>query len=199
MISHREFVEPGTNWEGPAADGSEAFHMLTQQGLLPRHCLLDFGCGALRVGRWLIPFLNKGNYFGIEPNLWLVEMARLEEMSEEAFAAKRPTFDGNEDFRLDVFDRRFDYVLISDIFMHAADHQIDTILEGVSQVLEPGGVCILDMLVDSKSSPHWWTWWVYPHVIKHQVSCLQKNGLRCAEVGATERQYHTVVWFRLEK
>lgn len=200
VVSHRDFVAYGTNWEGPAADGTDAMQVLKDQGLLPQHRLLDFGCGPLRVGRWLIDYLKPNHYFGIEPNLWLVEMARLEEVRPRDWKMRRPIFDDNGDFNFNPFGRRFDYVLIADLLMHAADHQISTMLESASQVLKPEGICIADMLV----GPCWLREeWLYPGVGNHEVACLQKAeskaGLRCTEVGSTQRKYNEVTWFRIER
>ena len=44
-----------------------SFGLLSVLGLRERHRLLDIGCGSLRVGRVLIPYLGRGNYVGIEP------------------------------------------------------------------------------------------------------------------------------------
>src|ERR1700690_1184571 len=40
------------------------FNILTGLGLKPEHSFLDIGCGPLTVGIRLIPYLNRGNYFG---------------------------------------------------------------------------------------------------------------------------------------
>lgn len=42
------------------------FTALLQAGLKPHHCVIDFGCGTLRLGRHLIPFLDPGNYWGLD-------------------------------------------------------------------------------------------------------------------------------------
>src|SRR6185312_1001449 len=39
---------------------------LRGQGLLPRHSLLDYGCGVLRGGIPLIRYLDAGNYVGLD-------------------------------------------------------------------------------------------------------------------------------------
>ena len=42
--------------------------MLLAAGLRETHRIADLGCGLLRVGRLLIPYLLPGRYYGMEPN-----------------------------------------------------------------------------------------------------------------------------------
>jgi hypothetical protein len=50
--------------------------LLLVAGLRDTHRLVDIGCGSLRAGRMLLPYLRPGRYFGVEPNSWLVERER---------------------------------------------------------------------------------------------------------------------------
>jgi len=40
--------------------GATQFRLLTTLGLREHHAVLDFGCGSLRAGRLLIPYLLEG-------------------------------------------------------------------------------------------------------------------------------------------
>ena len=62
---YRAYVGPPEDYDLVAA---MTFNLLTTLGLRQHHSLLDVGCGSLRIGRLLIPYLNRGKYFGIEPN-----------------------------------------------------------------------------------------------------------------------------------
>jgi hypothetical protein len=46
--------------------GCEEFEILLGLGLKPEHVCIDFGCGSLRVGQHLIPYLNAGQYWGLD-------------------------------------------------------------------------------------------------------------------------------------
>ena len=86
---YRAYVGPPEDYDLIAA---MTFNLLTTLGLRQHHSLLDVGCGSLRIGRLLIPYLNRGKYFGVEPNEWLVDEGIRRELGETLVQIKRPTF-----------------------------------------------------------------------------------------------------------
>ena len=58
---HRDVV--GGLWDEL---GALQFDFLRAQGLEPPDRLLDVGCGALRAGVKLVPYLEPGGYYGID-------------------------------------------------------------------------------------------------------------------------------------
>ena len=113
---YRAYVGPPEDYDLIAA---MAFNLLTTLGLRQHHSLLDIGCGSLRIGRLLIPYLNRGKYFGVEPNEWLVDEGIRRELGETLVQIKRPTF-----FFSDSPDTisqakiAFDFALAQSIFSH---------------------------------------------------------------------------------
>src|SRR5438477_9754533 len=85
---YRAYVGPPEDYDLIAA---MTFNLLTTLGLRQHHSLLDIGCGSLRIGRLLIPYLNRGKYFGIEPAEWLVAEGIKDELSETVIHTKPPT------------------------------------------------------------------------------------------------------------
>ena len=84
---YRAYVGPPEDYDLIAA---MTFNLLTTLGLRQHHSLLDIGCGSLRIGRLLIPYLNRGKYFGVEPNEWLVDEGIRRELGETLVQIKRP-------------------------------------------------------------------------------------------------------------
>lgn len=122
--------------------GAQQFMVLVGVGLRDDHYLLEIGCGSLRAGRFFIPYLKKGHYFGVEPDQGLVSDGILNELGQDAMKVKAPTFDPEPDFRLTKFGRSFDYLLAQSIFTHAPVRQVTRCLMEAMAVLPEGGMFV---------------------------------------------------------
>lgn len=78
----------GGDWENY---GRLQADFLIAQGLRPEHRLLDFGCGTGRLARMIVPYLNVGNYTGVEISAKARAHAR-ELALEQGWADKSPNF-----------------------------------------------------------------------------------------------------------
>jgi len=169
--AHRRFVGPEGEYDLSAAS---QFNLLTLLGLREHHTLLDVGCGSLRAGRLFITYLQPGNYFGIEPESWLVESALRTELGPDFARVKRPTFDDNRDFALGVFGRTFDFVLLSSIFSHAAPHQVRTCLAEARLVMTPTSLLVASFTPGP--SDYDGDAWVYPGMVTYRLESLRALG-----------------------
>ena len=79
-LDYKRFVGPSDKYD---LASSMQFNLLTTLGLRDQHKLLDIGCGSLRAGRLFIPYLQSGNYYGIEPEKWLVSEAIQNELGKD--------------------------------------------------------------------------------------------------------------------
>jgi SAM-dependent methyltransferase len=120
--------------------GATQFRLLCALGLRASHRLLDFGCGSLRAGRFFITYLDAGNYFGIEPNRWLIEEAIEQQVGRDLIRLKQPRFDHNDRFETAVFDGDFDFVVAQSIFSHTGPDLVRKGLAGFRAVLAPSGL-----------------------------------------------------------
>ena len=69
---------------------------LVREGLYPFSKVLDIGCGCLRAGYWLVRLLDRGCYFGIEPNVAMLKAGIDHLLTPEIVESKRPSFDNND-------------------------------------------------------------------------------------------------------
>ena len=168
---YRAYVGPPEDYDLIAA---MTFNLLTTLGLRQHHSLLDVGCGSLRIGRLLIPYLNRGKYFGLEPHQWLVEAGIRHELGEEIVQIKRPTF-----FFTDSPDAlvqkgiSFDFVLAQSIFSHCGLDLIRGWLSAISRSLARDGALVATFLPDEKDSAR--TGWVYPECVNYRSATLERT------------------------
>lgn len=131
---HRQFV--GGMWE---EIGALQFEFLKKAGLKPEHRLIDIGCGCLRGGVHLAPYLERGHYFGIDLNASLIEAGKKELLKNPANANKQPDLRVTDKFDLAQFGVQFDYALAISLFTHLYANHIGRCLVEVAKTLAPGG------------------------------------------------------------
>src|SRR6476469_2956387 len=120
---YRAYVGPPEDYDLISA---MSFNLLTHLGLRQHHQVLDIGCGSLRVGRLLIPYLNRGGYTGLEPNEWLVHDGIANEVGEDQVRIKQPNFVFAETAAgLIAEGRRYDFMLAQSIFSHTGPDLLD--------------------------------------------------------------------------
>src|SRR5207249_8401944 len=167
---YRAYVGPPEDYDLIAA---MAFNLLTTLGLRQHHSLLDVGCGSLRIGRLLIPYLNRGKYFGVEPNNWLVEAGIEHELGKDVVPIKRPTFFFSASPETIVQAKvSFDFALAQSIFSHCGLDLIRGWLSAVSRSLTQSGALVATFLPDQEDSKL--TGWVYPECVNYQPETLER-------------------------
>lgn len=139
--------------------------LLLVAGLRDTHRLVDVGCGSLRAGRMLIPYLRPGHYFGIEPNRWLVERGIEHELGRDLVELKRPTFRFVDDFSLSAFGVSFDFALAHSVFSHAYPDLALTGFRGSAQALAPKGK-LFATFKEGTSNPEG-SGWLYPEMVPY--------------------------------
>ena len=167
---YRAYVGPPEDYDLIAA---MAFNLLTTLGLRQHHSLLDIGCGSLRVARLLIPYLNRGKYFGVEPNKWLVDEGIRRELGDTLIQIKRPTFffsDSPDSIsQAKIF---FDFALAQSIFSHCGLDLIEGWLSTISRSLTQKGVLVATFLIGAEDSAR--TGWIYPDCVNYRPATLER-------------------------
>jgi len=175
-------------WVGPPARydkiSAMQFGTLTSLGLRETHYVLDLGCGSLRGGRLLIPYLLPDRYCGIEPQAWLIEAGLDYELGHDIVDIKRPRFDYNSDFNLGVFNQTFDFIIAQSIFSHAALWQIEKCLASAYTVMHDKSIFIATYREGEKD--HAGTAWRYPgctfYLEETMTRIAHEAGLTCKTI-----------------
>ncbi len=182
---YRAYVGPPKDYDFIAA---LTVGLLFAAGLRETHKLLDVGCGSLRSGRLFIPYLRPGNYFGIEPNRWLVEAGIEQELGRELIELKQPTFSYVSDFSANSFGVPFDYVVAQSIFSHTYPDMTTMGLSGVARALAPDGLLLATF---SQGEPQErGSGWLYPGVVPYRWEEVRRLAIETGLVAKRVRWPH---------
>lgn len=164
---YRAYVGPPKDYDLISA---MVFNLLTSIGLRQHHRVLDIGCGSLRAGRLLIPYLNQGNYIGIEPNKWLVDEGIRNEIGKDLVKIKKPTFSFHASMNGFKEPLQVDYAIAQSIFSHCGKDLIQEWLSQVSFHLKDTGALLATFLVDNKDFDG--KGWIYPECVSYRPETL---------------------------
>lgn len=188
--------------------GRQLLAFLLMAGLEPDSKVLDIGCGVLRGGYWLIHFLDRRCYFGIEPHRGRLETGRTRILEPETERFKEPAFDGNANFDSSVFGTKFDFFFAYSIWTHASKPQIEVMLDNFLRDSRPNAVFLTTILpaVRSEDDYRGEEWFGTSHesnvagCIRHRVSWIRgacrSRGLEMRELGR-ERDGQT--WLQIAR
>lgn len=189
--------------------GRKSLVALIQQGMLPGSKVLDVGSGCLRCGYWLIHFLDRGCYFGIEPNIQMHEAGIRVLLEPDLTTLKEPCFDHNDRFDFSVFQCKFDFVVGRSIWTHASKAQIETMLDSFLEVKTEHGVFLTSYIRPTLfNRDYQGSQWIgrshqsqVSGIICHRLGWIKaacaKRGLRAVEIKGNPYNFGNQRWLRI--
>lgn len=117
------------------AHGEIQLAFLVSQGMTPEHRLLDIGCGTGRLARKAAPYLNDGNYTGVDISEGAIEYARNLSFIER-WSAKLPNFVVSRN--LDVTGP-FDFIWAFSVFIHLPNWAVRDVISKAAMLLTDEG------------------------------------------------------------
>jgi ubiquinone/menaquinone biosynthesis C-methylase UbiE len=132
ILGHREYV--GGLWD---KIGKLQADFMRQAGLAPHHVLVDIACGSLRGGVHLIPYLEPGNYLGIDEEARLIELGIERELGQELYERKTPEFVVSSSFEFEKFSKRPDFAIAHSLFTNITERDILTCLTKLRAFVKP--------------------------------------------------------------
>lgn len=160
---YRAYVGPPEDYDLISA---MVFNLLTCAGLRQHHRVLDIGCGSLRIGRLLIPYLNPGNYIGVEPNKWLIDDGIFNEVGEDLVRIKKPLFLFNSSLKEFSEPANLDFAVAQSIFSHCSKNLISDWLSQVSSHLKENGALFATFLIADEDYDGDEVW-IYPGCVRY--------------------------------
>ncbi|HVU21330.1 MAG TPA: class I SAM-dependent methyltransferase [Rhizomicrobium sp.] len=207
-IARRIASETGGFTGGPidrfGVVGRQTFKSLKAAGVRRSSKVLDVGCGALRLGYWLVRFLEPDCYCGIDPNPKYVQVGLKHAIGDKVANAKRPRFDYNMEFDFSVFGIKFDYIVARSIFSHTSPEQVCKVLDSFRDNSSETGVMLVsyrplkkaelgEKVVDVNKFGEW-SWRRYGKAYLKQLA--QERGLFAGNFG---KPFNGQVWLRVSK
>jgi SAM-dependent methyltransferase len=168
-LDYRGFVGPAGDYDLVAA---MTFNLLTTLGLRQHHTLLDVGCGSLRNGRLLIPYLGVGNYTGIEPNKWLVAEGIKREVGQDQIDLKMPQFHFCDSAQQLPAGHTYDFALAQSIFSHCGPELLQRWLAEIFPRLKDSGALVATHIVADKDCEQ--AGWTYPGCVGYTPETIAR-------------------------
>ena len=166
---YRSYVGPPGDYDLVSA---MAFSLLTACGLRQHHRLLDIGCGSLRLGRLLIPYLNPGNYYGLEPNKWLVDEGRRYEVGDSLLEVRQPTFIYDTGLADSTYRSSFDYAIAQSIWSHNGADLLDRWIVETARSLKDSGVLLATFIEGNEDYEG--SGWIYPECVEFRQDTIAR-------------------------
>jgi len=170
---YRAYVGPPVDYDLVAA---MSFNLLTTVGLRQHHRVLDIGCGSLRIGRLIVPYLNPGNYVGIEPNKWLIQEGIDFELGRDMVRIKTPRILVGDSASCLEEDERFDFALAQSIFSHCGKDLINGWLKGTAAHIFPTGILFATFIKGDEDFSG--EGWIYPDCVRYTEQSVSEMAAR---------------------
>jgi SAM-dependent methyltransferase len=133
-------IEGDLNWIDSAKKRFTAYKKSVD--LEPRFRVIDYGCGTLRVGVHFINFLDKGNYWGMEPSPGMTEVGA-ELVGQELMAAKTPVLSGISENDIErAADWGADFVFSVNVAFHIPPSEIERYLANLVRLTAKKGAIL---------------------------------------------------------
>jgi len=120
-------------------EGKYFVDWLVRHGLNPEHRLLDYGCGVLRAGRYLIPYLNRGNYVGIDISWNRIQKGHLVLSSAGISREDYEVHLAKDCLLKELQDQRFDVIWANSVLTHMPERDIREFLLALKTHFNQGG------------------------------------------------------------
>jgi hypothetical protein len=160
-------------------------------GLMPDDVVLDIGAGSLRIGWWLLQYIEPANYYAVEPVQKRIDAAA------EILGVDIKVF-YNDDWEFP--DAAFDFVIARSIWTHASKWMIAKMLaEFAENSSADGRFLVSALLANSEAEDYMGTEWVgkveksdRAGLVRHSFDWIRtecgQNGLQVQITGELNHQ-----------
>jgi cyclopropane fatty-acyl-phospholipid synthase-like methyltransferase len=133
-------VQEGEAYPRGRGIGRAQFDFLTRMGIEPSNRIIDIGCGDLRGGRYIIEYVEKGNYMGIDISEEAIKRG-WKNIKKNDLLEKSPSLRVNDDLRFKEFTviENFNIVFANSVLTHLSEEYIAECFKHLDRVLDKEG------------------------------------------------------------
>ena len=135
MMDHRSYV--GSSGEFDRM-GKWQFDYVTPK-ITKKTRFLDLGCGSMRLGKHLIPWLNKGKYIGLDRNQQMIDAGIQKELQPNTVEKKAPQYVATTTWDMSNI-KPVDFVWAQAVFNHINIESIQACLRELKNVMHSNSV-----------------------------------------------------------
>jgi cyclopropane fatty-acyl-phospholipid synthase-like methyltransferase len=117
--------------------GTWQMEALRSLGMQPVHSLLDIGCGPMRLGMQAVPYLEDGNFFGVDPYPPYKELGAA--IMNEIGCSKPYCAEVSDKLPFQGFERKMNFAIAQSVITHLSLEQIDLLFRNLKEVMEKEG------------------------------------------------------------
>jgi hypothetical protein len=99
---------------------------------------------------YLIPYLNKGNYLGIDKEQILIDQGIENELKDNLIQNKQPMFVVSNNFEFTKFNKIPNYAIAQSLFTHLPSNLINLCFKELSQHFDKNGVLFATYFISNK-------------------------------------------------
>ncbi|MCP5066840.1 MAG: class I SAM-dependent methyltransferase [bacterium] len=115
--------------------GRKPFQKLVEFGLEPHHVLVDYGCGGLRVGQYLMQYLEPGHYWGLDIARRFMDDG-VDSLGPQVIAQQQPNLHVISPESVQAAGAaKPDFVICFAVLIHVPPDELDTFLDLFTTVI----------------------------------------------------------------
>jgi len=143
---------------------------LIRQGLKPSHNFVDYGCGSLRLGKELIPYLDSGKYHGLDvtDQFFLLGKSLIDPV---VWKTKQPSLNViNEKNLKFTSDKKIDFLMSCAVLYHIPAAELPKYFTNIVNLLKDEGKAFVDFTYSKKVYKRAMATWSYPKKLIENIA-----------------------------
>jgi len=138
------------------------FDFLKKEGLNRQSVFVDYGCGSVRLGRVLIPYLASGHYHGVDMTDTFYKLG-IDEFDQQLIQEKKPYLAViNKNTIAELSKKHIDFIFSSAVLYHIPEKEIKNYFANIIALMDEGTIAYVDFTDAPERKQLSKMTWLYP-------------------------------------